>query len=606
MAKIPEETLQQVLASTDIVDLIGRSVKLRRAGTNWVGLCPFHNEKSPSFNVRPSTNSYHCFGCGAGGNAFRFVMEHDGLTFMEAVKRLAEAAGIRIEEEVWDANAEKEAKIRSLMIRAHQELAAWYHQLLMKSPVAEEARAYLTGRGITSAVAKNWMIGYAPPDTASLRRWAAQYKFGEHLLIDAGILGHSEERGDTYPRFRNRLMFPIRNDNGDVIAFSGRMLEKDAKTAKYLNSPETAIFSKSKILFGFDRARRAISKADRAIVCEGQIDTIMLHEAGFQNAIAGQGTAFTEVHARLLKRHTDEVVLCYDSDNAGFKAAERAFQVLVPFGLIVKVATMPSGEDPDSLLRKEGSEAFAIRITSAQDFIDYQLEAAGKRRNLNDMTEKLKLAAEMADNVKLFDSQVAIDAIILRVAGKLGLPEDTIRKSVMRAQSQQRVVKSKNQQPPISEHPGKQLLASQDRNALLLCQLALADAQVLEWLRHQPHDDVLRDLPGTELLALIWRGSFDPLDPVGVNVFLTGLDHEEEAALTQILHQSSAAGGGLEAAQHAMSALEIARLQMQKQRLQTQLKHPSLNPEDAAEIQREIMALHRELQEAQKQILKPQ
>lgn len=601
MAKIPEETLQQVLAATDIVDLIGRSVKLRRAGTNWVGLCPFHNEKSPSFNVRPSTNSYHCFGCGAGGNAFRFVMEHDGLTFMEAVKRLAEAAGIRIEEEVWDANAEKEAKIRSLMIRAHQELAAWYHQLLMKSPVAEEARAYLKGRGITSAVAKNWMIGYAPPDLASLRHWAAPHKYGQQFLLDAGILKFSEERG-LNPGFRHRLMFPIRNDNGEVIAFSGRALYKNAK-AKYLNSPETPIFNKSKVLFGFDKSKRPISKAGQAIVCEGQIDTIMIFEAGFQNVVAGQGTAFTEFHAKALKRQADEILLCYDSDNAGFGAAEKAFKILAPTGLIVKVAALPAGEDPDSLIRKQGPEAFAALLKGARDFIDYQVEVVGSRRNMDEMRERVKFAEEMAQNIRLLESPVARETAIQRVAVRLGIPEDTIRKLIARAQPK---AGKDNAEKTASEHPGKQLLASQDRNALLLCQLALADAQVLEWLRHQPHDDVLRDLPGTELLALIWRGSFDPLDPVGVNVFLTGLDHEEEAALTQILHQSSAAGGGLEAAQHAMSALEIARLQMQKQRLQTQLKHPSLNPEDAAEIQREIMALHRELQEAQKQILKPQ
>lgn len=601
MAKIPEETLQQVLASTDIVDLIGRSVKLRRAGTNWVGLCPFHNEKSPSFNVRPSTNSYHCFGCGAGGNAFRFVMEHDGLTFMEAVKRLAEAAGIRIQEEVWDANAEKEAKIRSLMIRAHQDLAAWYHQLLMKSPVAEEARAYLKGRGITSAVAKNWMIGYAPPDAVSLRRWADSHRYGQEFLLDAGILKYSEERGDTYPGFRHRLMFPIRNDNGEVIAFSGRALDKNAK-AKYLNSPETPIFNKSKVLFGFDKSKRPISKAGQAIVCEGQIDTIMIFEAGFQNVVAGQGTAFTEFHAKALKRQADEILLCYDSDGAGFKAAEKAFKILAPTGLIVKVAALPTGEDPDSLIRKQGPEAFASLLKGARDFIDYQVEVVGSRRNMDEMRERVRFAEEMAQNIFLLESPVARETAIQRVAVRLGIPEDTIRKLIARAQPKAGKEKADK---AASENPGQQLLTSQDRNALLLCQLALADAQVLDWLRQQPHDDILRDLPGTELLGLVWQGNFDPLDPVGVNVFLTGLDHEEESALTQILHQSTSLGG-VEAAQHAMSALEIARLQMQKQRLQTQLKHPSLDAEDAAEIQREIMALHRELQEAQKRILKPQ
>ncbi|MCA1963691.1 MAG: DNA primase, partial [Prosthecobacter sp.] len=292
MPRVPEETLQQVLAATDIVDLIGRTVKLKRAGTNWVGLCPFHNEKTPSFNVRPSTNSYYCFGCQASGNAFRFLMNHEGLTFMEAVKRLADAAGIRIQEEVWDANAEKEAKHRALLLRIHQEIALWYHQLLMKSPLAEAARGYLKSRGISSTIAKNWLLGYAPASGQLLRQWAQQRQFTAQALLDAGILKQNE-RG-PYPGFRDRLMFPIRNDNGDVIAFSGRLLQADAKMAKYLNSPETAIFSKSRVLFGFDRAKRHIAKVGQAIVCEGQIDTLMLHESGFPNAVAGQGTAFTE------------------------------------------------------------------------------------------------------------------------------------------------------------------------------------------------------------------------------------------------------------------------------------------------------------------------
>jgi DNA primase len=607
MARVPEETLQQILASTDIVELIGRSVKLRRAGSNWQGLCPFHNEKSPSFNVRPSTNSYHCFGCGVGGNAFRFVMEHDGLTFMEAVKRLADAANIRIEEQVWDENAEKEAKQRTLLIRVHQEIALWYHQLLMKSPLAESAREYLKGRGINSTVAKNWKLGYAPSNGQLLRQWATEQKFGKQALIDAGILIYSEERGDAFPRFRDRLMFPICNDNGEVIAFSGRLLEANPKMAKYLNSPETPIFSKSKVLFGFDRAKRHISKAGQAIVCEGQIDTLMLHEAGFTNAVAGQGTAFTEFHAKALKRQADEIVLCYDSDNAGFKAAERAFQILAPTGLIIKVASLPAGEDPDSLIRKQGPEAFKALLQSAQEFLDYQVDAAASRRDMGEMRERVRFAGEMAGNIHLLESPVARETALQRAAVRLSIPEDTMRQLVARAAKQPttRNPRDNAKAPTPGESPGKQLLASQDKNAILLTRLALADAQVLDWLRHQPHDDVLRDVPGTELLALIWRGTFDPVDTVAVTVFLTTLEPDEEAALNQLMHEARATGGMAEA-EHELRALELTRLLMMKQRLQTQLKQPGIDPEHAAELQREIIALHQDIGAAQKSFMKPQ
>lgn len=604
MARVPEETLQQILASTDIVELIGRSVKLRRAGSNWLGLCPFHNEKSPSFNVRPSTNSYHCFGCGAGGNAFRFVMEHDGMTFMEAVKRLADAANIRIEEQVWDENAEKEAKHRTLLIRVHQEIAAWYHQLLMKSPLAQAARDYLKGRGINSAVAKNWKLGYAPTNGQLLRQWATEKKFGKQVLIDAGILIYSEERGDAFPRFRDRLMFPICNDNGEVIAFSGRLLEANPKMAKYLNSPETPIFSKSKVLFGFDRAKRPISKAGQALVCEGQIDTLMLHEAGFTNAVAGQGTAFTEFHAKALKRQADEIVLCYDSDNAGFKAAERAFQILAPTGLIIKVASLPAGEDPDSLIRKQGPETFKALLQSAQEFLDYQVDAASARRNMSEMRERVRFAGEMAGNIHLLDSPVARETAIQRAAVRLSIPEDTMRQLVVRAAKQPTRSPRDNAAKPVenSENSGRQLIASQDKNAIRLVQLALADAEVLNWLRQQPDDDILRDVPGTELLALIWRSTFNPVDTVALTVFLTTLHPEEESALNQLLHEIPATGGK-EAAIHSFQALELARLQMIERRLQTQLKQPGLDREHTEELIREIYAIQRELKRLERNFI---
>ncbi len=595
MPRIPEETLQQVLAATDIVDLVGRSVKLRRAGTNWVGLCPFHNEKSPSFNVRPSTNSYHCFGCGAGGNAFRFVMENDGLTFMEAVKRLADSAGIRIEEEVWDANAEAAAKLRSSLLRVHKEISAWYHQLLMKHPMADAARQYLKKRGITAEVAKNWELGYAPPDTHSLRQWAIKNKIGSALLVEAGILATSEERGDSYPRFRHRLMFPIRNDNGEVIAFSGRVLEADAKSAKYLNSPETPLFNKSKVLFGFDKSKRGINKAGQAIVCEGQIDTLMVYEAGFQNVVAGQGTAFTEFHAKALKRQADEVVLCYDSDNAGYKAAERAFQALAPFGLIVKVAVLPKGEDPDSYIRNQGAEAFSALIKDAKDFVDYQLASVGSRRDLTEMRERIKFAEEMAENVKLFDTPMAKETTIQRVARSLGISEGIMRDLVTKAS------RIKNTRLVVTPEKTSQTpLPAQDFTALKLCRMALTNVEVLQWLKKQDVKNVLVSLPGTSLLILLLEGDFDLESPESLNTFLQTLEENSASALNKLIHMPLR--GSIEDAKSSISILTMETLYQQKQRLQTQLKQPNLDPQEAADIQREIMDLHKELQEAQKSI----
>lgn len=593
MSRIPEETIQQVIAATDIVALVGRSVKLRKAGMNFVGLCPFHNEKSPSFNVSPSRNTYHCFGCGAGGTAIRFVMEHDGLSFVEAVKRLADAAGIRIEEEVWDANAEAEAKHRSLLLRAHREIAEWFHQLLMKHKIAAPARDYLKSRGITAAVAKNWQMGYAPGNSAFFREWAAQARIPESILVEAGLFVQADEdsgRRGTYPRFRDRLMFPIRSDNGDVIAFSGRILDPTAKTAKYLNSPETALFSKSKVLFGFDRAKRAISKAGEAIVCEGQIDMIMVYEAGFQNVVAGQGTAFTELHAKLIKRVCNEVVLCYDSDNAGYKAAERAFQILSPIGLTVKVAALPQGEDPDSLLRKQGAEALQTVLGNATDFLEYQIRRLRASAKSDSMVERVRMAEQVASAISIFTGVAQRITAVNKVAKLLEISEAQLTAMVDRAARESK--NGQNNQPSAVNvvDEAKKLLASQHKTALHLCQMALSDTEVMYWLREADCEDLLREVPGTELLSLLVHSRHDPLEESSQLAFMASLERPQEAAFAQ-LQASPRLPGGLADAKLALYTLELVRLQNLIRSAQARQRQPGLSAKEADELTQKVMEL---------------
>jgi DNA primase len=592
MGRIPEATVEQVLASTDIVEVIGRYVKLKRAGTNFVGLCPFHNEKTPSFNVSSSRNSYHCFGCGAGGTAIGFLIDHDGMTFVEAVKKLADAAGIRIEEEVWDANTEREMKIRAGMIKVHQRLAEWYHLLLMKDPAADVARQYLKGRGISAQVAKRWQLGFAPGYGEPFRRWAKEQGFTEKMLVAAGILA-ADEQGSSYPRFRQRLMFPICNDNGDVIAFSGRLLDPEAKGAKYLNSPETLIFSKSRVFFGFHKARRAVAKASQAIVCEGQIDLVMAFEAGFENVVAALGTAFTEHHARLLKRHADEVVLCYDSDTAGFKAAQRSFQILAPTGLVVKMAALPAGDDPDTLIRREGAAAFARLIEQAQEFIDYQIDHAARQPGFEQMRERVKFAEMMAANIRILESAVARSTAIQRVALRLGIPEEDIRRLVGKGQSFGKKNAAEVPDAEAAKSEGMQLLKKQDRTALMLCQVALAKPEVLDWLRGTGKSSLLEDIPGTELLSLVWQGRFNPVDGASFAAFMAGLERAEQQALVRLQTQPQPPGS-VEEAKQALEALELNRLQHLIRSAQTQMKQPGITAERAAALQGQIVAFHKE------------
>ena len=598
MPRIPEETIQQVLAATDILALVGRSVKLRKAGTNYLGLCPFHNERTPSFNVSPSRGTYHCFGCGAGGSAIRFVMEHDGMSFMEAVKRLADAAGIRIVEEVWDANAEAEAKQRSLLLRANREAAEWFHLLLMKHKLAAPARDYLKSRGINAEMAKRWQMGYAPQSTAFYREWMAQQKLPERVMVEAGIFIQptEDENGQTgrpYARWRHRLMFPIRNDNGDVIAFSGRILDKDQKGGKYVNSPETPVFTKSRVLFGFDKSKRFISKADQAIICEGQIDMIMVFEAGLQNVVAGQGTAFTELHAKMLKRVCNEVVLCYDSDNAGREATEKAFRILSPQGINVRVAALPQGEDPDSLIRKEGADALRAIVSEAPEFLEHQIRALRASAKGNSTVERVRMAEQVAGAISIFTGVAQRVAAVNKVAKLLEISEEQLNTMVKKAAAEQKNDAKQSGVRDASvnvQDEAKKLLSSQHKTAVLLCQMALNDAEVLHWLREADCEDMLREVPGTELLALLARSRYNPLDETSQLVFMSGLQKHEEAAFAQ-LQARARPPGGLEDARQALYTLELARLQNLIQSIQSKLRQPGLSETEMERLQQQVVEL---------------
>ncbi len=427
-------------------------------------------------------------------------------------------------------------------LRVHADIAQWYHTLLMKHQGAEAARAYLKSRGINSAVAANWQMGYAPPHGDPLREWALEKKYSEKILIAAGILAQGGEdsprAGETYPRFRHRLMFPIRNDYGEVIAFSGRLLDPEAKAAKYLNSPETPIFSKSKVFFGLDKSKRAISKANRAIVCEGQLDLITAFEHGFENVVAPLGTAFTEFHARMLKRHAEEVVLCFDSDAAGFKAAERAFAILAPTGLVVKIAPLPQGEDPDSLIRGKGADAFKSQIDAARDFFDHLLDFASATRDLNETREKTRFAADTAALIRA--ARQSHRARFGDSEGRAAARAFRRRTIAARSRAWQdrrpgeptagKLPRRRNPCPRRTRRPSS-WSGSRWRTRRSCTGCAAPGAR-----------KSCGDLGGTELLARIWKAPSDFPDAASLSAFISTLPGEEEHALNQILSQPMPAG----------------------------------------------------------------
>ncbi|HEX8077077.1 MAG TPA: DNA primase, partial [Chthoniobacterales bacterium] len=437
MGTIPSQTIEQIAAANDIVEVIGTYFPLKRAGSTFKALCPFHQEKTPSFTVSPSRQTFHCFGCGAGGSVFRFVMDYEHLEFPAAVKKLAQRVGIPVIEERGTTSGEddRQHETRRALLQLHAEAADWFHENLVKSKAAGAAREYLKRRGIDRRIAKDWQIGFAPESWDAFLNWGRERGYQQRLLLESGLLTRRDESGGddkVYDRFRNRIMFPIHNDVGEVIAFSGRILppspglrragDKEAEAAKYVNSPETPLFRKGRVLFGLHKTKRGLIEADCAIVCEGQLDLITLFEAGIINVVAPQGTAFTEQQARILKRFVSEVVLCFDADAAGQKAAERSLDALLQNNLVVRVAEMPAGEDPDSLVRNRGREEFQSLVSGARDFFDWWIERETGAADLDSLGSKMQLAQKLAETIGRVQDPMMRGEVANRASARIGVP----------------------------------------------------------------------------------------------------------------------------------------------------------------------------------------
>jgi DNA primase len=426
----------------------------------------------------------------------------------------------------------------------------------------------------------------------------AQKKLPEAVMVEAGLFTQPGPDDDgrvsrPYARWRHRLMFPIRNDNGDVIAFSGRLLEKKENTGKYVNSPETPVFSKSRVLFGFDKSKRFIAKADQAIICEGQIDMIMVFEAGLQNVVAGQGTAFTEHHAKMLKRVCNEVILCFDSDNAGREATEKAFRILSPQGISVRVAALPPGEDPDSLIRKEGADALRTIITDAPEFLEHQIRHLRASAKSESTVERVRMAEQVASAISVFSGVAQRITAVNKVAKLLEISEEQLNAMVKRAGNDAKNSGSQQRGTDASVNvvdDAKKLLASQNKTSLLLCQMALNDTEVLYWLREADCDDILREVPGTELLSLIAHSRFNPLDETSHLAFMAGLERHKEAAFTQ-LQTLSGPPSGLHQARQLLYTLEIARLESLLQNTHAKLREQGLQKNEVERLWQHLMEL---------------
>ncbi|HKV56085.1 MAG TPA: DNA primase, partial [Candidatus Binataceae bacterium] len=374
MARFGQDKIEEVRARADLVEIIGAHVRLRRAGRNFVGLCPFHNEKTPSFSVNPERGFFHCFGCGAGGTVFDFVMRVEGLTFPEAMQSLARRYAIALPEAAGGGGTSSSE--RDGYVRANQFAAEFYEHVLWNTQDGALARDYLKSRGIATETARAFMIGFAPQRAANLAA-----NLGKRGLLEPAIklgLAKTDQSGTAYDMFRARLMFPIRDTQARVIGFGGRVL--DNRLPKYINSAESPLYSKARALYGLHEARPAIGKSDRAIVVEGYIDVIALWQAGFKDTVASLGTALTVEQLRLLSRYTHNIIACFDGDAAGRKASLRSLEVFLQAGLLGRGAFLPPAHDPDTMVRDRGAEAFRELLDSAEPLADFfvreQAEAA--------------------------------------------------------------------------------------------------------------------------------------------------------------------------------------------------------------------------------------
>lgn len=423
----PEELVEEVRERNDIVDVISGYVKLQRKGSSYFGLCPFHNEKSPSFSVSPGKQMYYCFGCGAGGNVFTFLMEYENYTFPEAMKILAERAGVALPEREYSQEERKQQDLRTQILELNK-MAAKYFYYQLRSENGKQAMDYLKGRQLTDETIKSFGLGFANKYSNDLYRYMKQKGVSDELLKESGLMNVDEKQG-MYDKFWNRVIFPIMDANSRVIGFGGRVMG-DGKP-KYLNSPETKVFDKSRNLYGLNVART--SRKKNLLVCEGYMDVISLHQAGFKNAVASLGTALTTQHAGLLKRYTDEVILTYDSDEAGTRAALRAIPIVKAAGLSARVLHMDPYKDPDEFIKALGADAFQKRIDEAENSFLFEISVMEREYDMKDPEGKTAFYQAVAEKLMEFEVGLERENYIEAVAARYHIGFDNLRKLVNRA-----------------------------------------------------------------------------------------------------------------------------------------------------------------------------
>ena len=598
MGRIPEETVEQVLAAADIVDVIGSYFPLKRAGSLFKANCPFHNEDTPSFTVNPAWQTFKCFGCQESGGAIGFIMKHENIPFTDAVKKLAARVGVTVIEEASSPEDDRKRRSISRLKELNNLTARFYHNLLMKSPDAQHARDYMKSRGFTAETAKKWLIGWAPRNAHVYLGHVREKQYRGREIVNAGLGGMKDQnnpRAGLYTKYYDQLMFPIHNQMSDVVGFSGRVLRADDKRGKYINTSDTILFNKSKLLFALHHAIKPMGKEKFALLVEGQLDAIALHEAGVENTIAPLGTACTKEHARLLKRYTDNITLCYDGDTAGLAAADKAFAQLAAVGLNVRLVHLPEGDDPDTYLKSHGVEKFRELIAEAKEFFEAKLNKQLPDINISSPSDRAALLKSLADLVAAMSDTLLRDATIQSLATRLRLGSDEFRRLVFESkQAADRLNKRldrRNKKQEIAEKTNAVTPSFIDTSVAYLCHLAMASVEVGDELNEQIEslDEVLRETAGGELLRtiLIRRPN---TSPAARQAFILTLPEPDQLALEKTFTTDLPADPR-KAAQEASNLLLASHLQKKESTLRAQLADPSLPPDQMVSLLQQVKDL---------------
>lgn len=498
---IPEETIDQIRQRADIVDVIGEHAALKKKGRDFWGRCPFHDEKTPSFKVSPEYQSFYCFGCQKSGNVFTFLMEYENLDFPAAARVLAERTGVVIPEQTpGDREAATQRRSRQEQLLEVLDSAARWYANILKSSDGTVARQYLESRGLPQQAVEDFGLGYALDAWDAVKQWGQRRNYTDDMLQAAGLLQHNEEKNRSYDRFRARLMFPIHDHLGRVVGFSGRILQSDDQSAKYVNTSETELFQKSRLLYGLHRARRSFREHGYALVCEGQLDVIACHRAGLTNAVAPQGTAFTDEQAHMLKRFAKHVAFAFDADKAGQKAAVRSVQVALQIGLETSAIQIPEGQDPDSILSEQGADALKDLAERRIDGFEFLLLTARAAHPGGTPADTTAIVDDLLPPLCSLDNPVRLSAQTAWLAEQLQVPEAAVSQAVeQRRRAEEK--RSQRRTPQQAGTPPKRASTVPYNRRKTPVARAGAEAVLLDLaLRHGPIAHALaEDLPAEDL-----------------------------------------------------------------------------------------------------------